>query len=223
MTQFTGYPDGALNLLTRIGAGDRDFFAANKDAYTQEILEPTRALVVGLAPILHQGVSEDLQVVDRVNGSISPITNDLRFHSGPPYKDYVLLRFWEGTDKAHSPMLFLRLGADGVGFGAGRRFAGSDLDGYRQAVARPAGAQLADLVAGLVSATGGEVIGPELKRVPAPFASDHPRADLLRRKELGVRWLEPVPRSLTSARFVPWCGRRLERAAGLYRWLRDEV
>ena len=127
MDTFHGYPATALPLLEQIGANDRDFFLANKQQFTDEVLEPTRALIDALAPELHRDVSDSLQVVPKVNGSISPITNDVRFHPVPPYKDYLLLRFWEGPDKASSATVFLRLSNTGIGFGAGWRFAGSDV------------------------------------------------------------------------------------------------
>ena len=223
MDQFTGYPPEALSLLDQIGTGDRDFFASHKERYHLEVLEPTRLLVAALAPALHDEVSPDLQVIPKVNGSISPITNDARFHAVPPYKDYVLLRFWEGADKANSPTVFMRLASEGIGFGVGWRFAGSDLARYRAAVAGPFGAQLVAELQALEHQPDAEIIGDELKRVPAPYPPDHERADLLRRKGLGIRWQEPVPKSVTTARFATWCARRLGRTVAVHRWLRDNV
>ena len=223
MDSFIGYPASALPLLDQIGSNDRDYFLAHKDQYTAEILDPTRGLVSALAPELHESVSDTLQAIPKVNGSISPITNDARFHAVPPYKDYLLLRFWEGPDKGNSATLFLRISSEGIGFGAGWRFAGSDVRRYREAVAGPAGAALEAELAEVLRHPGAHLIGDELKRVPAPFDPDHPRADLLRFKQLGVTWQEPVPKALTSARFVPWCARRLARTAGVHQWLRDQV
>lgn len=223
MTQhFTGYPIGALALLATIGSGDRDHFRAHRDEYTAHLLDPTRALVRDLAEPL-QEVSPGITAVPAVNGSISPINNDARFHAVPPYKDYLLLRFWEGEDKANSPTVFVRISPDGIGFGAGWRFAGGDVQRYRRAVAGPAGAELVAIVADLTSRTRGEIIGDELKRVPTGYDSDGPAADLLRRRQLGVTWTEPVPKSIHTARFVPWCARRITPATDLFRWLRDNV
>lgn len=61
-----------------------------------------------------------------------------------------------------------------------------DLAKFRKkAAAEPSGAQLADIVKKLRK-SGYELGGEELKRVPAPWPQDHPRADLLRRKSLYV-------------------------------------
>lgn len=223
MDQFTGFPSDAFPLLDRIGAGDKEFFAAHKQRYHDEILEPARLLVATVAPALHGDMSPDLQVIPKVNGSISPITNDARFHAVPPYKDYVLLRFWEGPDKASGPTVFLRLAAEGIGFGAGRRFAGSDLTRYRDAVAGAPGVELVAALAPLQRLPGAQIIGDELKRVPAGYPPDHVRGDLLRRRSVGIRWQEPVPRSVTTARFAPWCARRLARTVAVHSWLRDNV
>ena len=223
MTQhFTGYPTEAMPLLAEIGSGDRDRFRALRDEYNTQILDPTRDLVRDLAGPLQQ-ISPGINAVPAVNGSISPINNDARFHAVPPYKDYVLLRFWEGEDKANSPMLFLRIAPDGIGFGAGWRFAGNDVERYRRAVTGPAGDGLAEILAGLTGRVHGEVIGDQLKRVPAGHASDHRHAALLRRKQLGVTWTEHEPKSFHTARFGPWCARRLTIAGDLHRWLRDNV
>lgn len=223
MTQhFTGYPPEAIPLLSEIGGADRDRFRALREGYRTQILDPTRGFVRDLAGPLQQ-ISPGINAVPSVNGSISPINNDARFHSVPPYKDYVLLRFWEGADKVNSPMLFLRIAPDGIGFGAGWRFAGSDVERYRRAVAGPAGDSLARLLARLTERVQGEVVGDELKRVPSGHDGDHPHAALLRRKQLGVTWTENLPRSFHTARFTAWCARRLGAAGDLYCWLRDNV
>jgi len=65
-------------------------------------------------------------------------------------------------------------------------FGSQDLERYRRAVAGDThGEELAEILAGLEAKPG----DPELKRVPAPYPSDHPRGELLRRKGLNV-WQE---------------------------------
>jgi uncharacterized protein (TIGR02453 family) len=71
----------------------------------------------------------------------------------------------------------LTLGVGAFDFGA------ADLDKYRRAVAGDAdGEELAAILARLEA----KPQEPELKRVPAPFHADHPRAELLRHKGLNV-------------------------------------
>ncbi|MGI9623700.1 MAG: DUF2461 family protein, partial [Acidimicrobiales bacterium] len=75
------------------------------------------------------------------------------------------------------------------------------------------------LVVGLADSAEADVVGQELKRVPAPFAPDHSRSDLLRHKMLQVRWQVPVPQSLTDSSFGEWCVDQLDPAVPLHRWL----
>ncbi len=56
---------------------------------------------------------------------------------------------------------------------------------WRAAVDGPKGQAFADLMTDL-QAQGFRIAEPELKRVPAPFAKDHPHSALLRRKSLSA-------------------------------------
>lgn len=223
LTGFTGYPDGALPLLTRLGGVDPAGFALARLRYQAEIALPTKEFVHDLGAELRQRISDGIQAVASVHGSISPITNDLRFHARPPYKDHLVLRFWEGDDKRTAPTLFLRLQQDHVGFGSGISPDGPGLARYRDAVAADSGAELATALRRLQRRRGAELAGQELRRVPAGFDPDGPRADLLRHRWLQIRWQEPTPKAVGSSRFVSWCAARLERSADVHRWLRDHV
>ncbi|MEM9563472.1 MAG: DUF2461 domain-containing protein, partial [Actinomycetota bacterium] len=62
------------------------------------------------------------------------------------------------------------------------------------------------------------------KRVPKPYADDHPRADLLRHKMgLQARWLEPIPESLGGPELVDHCAGRLAACAPVHRWFVDHL
>lgn len=216
---FAGFPRQGLDLLAELPTFDRQRFQATKARYDATVADPAKAFVAALVPTLVERVSPGVVGVPKVNGSIAPITNDRRFAPDKaPYKDHLLFRCWEGADKKLAPTLFVRLAPDGVGFASGAAL--PSLDRWRALVDDDTtGRALAAAIDEVVAATGAEVVGADLKRVPAPFGAEHPRADLLRHKGLQVRWVEPVPPSVTSARFVAWCARRLEMAAPLHRWL----
>ena len=170
-----------------------------------------------LGGILRGTVSPSLDFAAKANGSISPINNDLRFNpDAPRYKDHLLFRFWEGSPKKAVPNLYVRLTPTEVGFAAG--LAPSDVTAWREAIA-DRGAVLADALATLVGDVGATVVGRELKRVPSPFPSDHPRAELLRHKWLQVRWSRPHPHSVHEAGFAGFCAEELTRAVSVHRWL----
>ena len=62
-----------------------------------------------------------------------------------------------------------------------------------------------------------DLLGEGLKRVPSPYATDHPRADLLRFKWLQVRWPSKV--KPTSKALVDDCVAELSKAGDLHRRL----
>ena len=178
---------------------------------------PTKRLVEALGDRLAASFAPDIAAQPKTNGSISPINNDLRFAKDKsPYKDHVLLRFWEGPSRNSSPTLFLRVGPNGVGYGSGARL--SDLDRWRRLVDdEVTGGALVEAVTGLAKGRQLDFDGQGYKRVPKPFTEDHPRADLLRYKQgFMVRWMgaaaghhrfspfhRPLPETVRSLRRPP--------------------
>ncbi|MEM7273397.1 MAG: DUF2461 family protein [Actinomycetota bacterium] len=217
---FAGYPADTLSFLEELGGQDKAWFDANRSRYQASVVEPTKALVAGVGARLAASLAPDISAEPRSNGSISPINNDRRFAPDkPPYKDHVLLRFWEGPSRKTSPTLFLRIGVEGIGYGVGAAL--PDLDRWRALIDDDAtGGPLASAITVLGTGRALDVDGAGYKRVPKPFAEDHPRAALLRHKAgFQARWVEPVPASIGSARFVDHCMTRLEACAPIHRWL----
>jgi uncharacterized protein (TIGR02453 family) len=222
MTSFTGFPPQAIDFLSSLGSQDAKWFKARKSEYQDLIVGPARTFVTDMGQRLQSDLSRHIVFQPKANGSIAPINNDLRFSPDkPPYKDHLLFRFWEGSDKKTAATLFVRVSPGGVGFATGAAFA--DVGRWRKAVAGKKGAALATSLAKLAGATGAETVGQELKRVPAPYETDHPRADLLRHKMLQVRWQEKAPASLHEPAFVAWCAKRLSRCGDVHQWLTAEL
>lgn len=216
---FVGFPQEGLDFLRRLGESDKTWFDANRTAYQSSVVGPTKAFVTAIGARLADGFAPGIVARPKANGSIAPINNDLRFSPDkPPYKDHLLLRFWEGADKKTAPTLFVRLSSDDVGFATGATL--PDLPRWRELIDD-------DISGGAFSAALGELgRGREFdladegyKRVPKPYPADHPRADLLRLKIFQARWSEPLPGSVTSAEFVDFCVDRLTSCAPVHRWL----
>ncbi len=55
--------------------------------------------------------------------------------------------------------------------------------------------------------------------MPRGYDPEHPDADLLRRRNLRLGGVCPVPRAIHDRRFVAWCARRFEAVADVHRWL----
>jgi uncharacterized protein (TIGR02453 family) len=220
VSEFSGFPAEGLALLAGLPRRNAAWFKANQKAYRSTVLEPAKAFVTAMGALLAESISPEVAAEPKTNGSIAPINNDVRFAKDKsPYKDHLLFRFWQGRDKKTAPTLFVRLSAESVGFASGAVFA--SVDEWRKRVDDDkSGATLAKAIQKIERGRSDvDVAGAALKRVPAPYGADHPRAELLKHKLIQIRWPEPVPNTVGSARFAPWCDARLARVADLHRWL----
>ena len=216
---FDGYPAETLPFLTALPTRNPAWFKANKKSYEAAVVAPTKALVVELGELLRE-MSPDIEAQPKTNGSIAPINNDLCFSpDAAPYKDHVPLRFWEGTPKKAAPMLMVRISPDGIGFATG--IVPIDVRRWREVIDSAMGSELAAAITTLAQTKKAEVVGEGLKKVPAHYGVDYPRADLLRHKVLQVRWQQPVPASLATPVFADWCNRQLEPAVKVHRLLAE--
>ena len=116
-------------------------------------------------------------------------------------------------------MFWIRCDAHRAGFASGIGFTPEVRERWRVAVGGEAGVVLGDALDRLVAERGAEVAGDQVKKVPAPFDADHPRADLLRHTGIQVRFIDDLPVSVGSAEFSGWCAERLEALLPIHRWL----
>ncbi len=223
MASFTGFPADTLPLLRALPGFDRDTYAARKPDVQRALQLPAKACVEAMVEALRAQVSPGLTGSPKINKSISPLHNDLRFakEGTPLYKDHLLLWFWEGDSKKTSPGIGVRIHPDGVGFGVGlMAFEGPRLDRWRGVVDGPGGDAIAAMVSTLPDAS---VAGPQLKRVPKPYDAEHRHEDLLRHKGVQVRAGYEVPDALGSDAFIGWCTERIAAFLPLHRILVDQV
>lgn len=220
MTDFHGFPQAGLDFLTELGSNDKAWFDAHRKQYDAEVVAPAKAFVVALGEELRASISDGIEAQPKTNGSIAPINNDLRFSpDASPYKDHLMFRFWEGPTKKTSAMLMVRLHpTDGIGFASGMNFASVD-DWRVKVAADKTGKVLAAAIDQVVAATGADVVGQGLKKVPKPYDPGHVRGDLLRHKGLQVRFIKETPKGITKPGFVPWCANHLARTADIHHWL----
>jgi uncharacterized protein (TIGR02453 family) len=146
------------------------YFEANRQIYAEKVRAPMAALMDSLAE-------------DFGTGKIFRPNRDIRFSKDKsPYKTNIA-----GYAAMGGRGGYLSLDARGLTVAAGRyELTKEQLQKYRRRVAADAtGAQLAAIVAKLEKA-GYEIGGEALKRVPAGWPQDHPRARLLRHKILYI-------------------------------------
>ena len=221
MDDFTGFDDDALTALRALPGWTKQDRAAQQGDY-DHLVETTKRFAQAMGDHIRETVSDTVAVETKINGSISPFNRDLRFveDRSRPYKDRLMVNFWDGTDKKASPTLRVRVSPTTTGFGAGLVFSKATLQRWRQAVAGDPGDDLATALDELAEAHPTlDRPGPELKRVPADLDPDHPREELLRHKSLLVRWEDPNPASIGSPAFVDWCGERVADLGPVHRWL----
>jgi uncharacterized protein (TIGR02453 family) len=222
---FSGFTPDSLNFLADLAKhNDREWFAQNRDRYERELLGPEREFVAAAGAALQQ-MDSRVQAVPAIDKSIFRINRDTRFsRDKSPYKTYSDLWFWLGPDRKHSAGYFVRLepGALLVGGGA-HMLTDAQLGRYREAVvaARP-GEELVAILDEL-TARGYEIGESTRKRVPAGFATDHPRADLLKFSAVHAVMNIAPPAEMTGPKFVEWCMTYFADTKPLIDWLAEHL
>jgi uncharacterized protein (TIGR02453 family) len=178
---FTEMLDRAQAFYAALAANNsRDWFEPRKPGWKADIEAPARLMADLLA--------ED---VTRMTGTphaakLFRINRDVRFSKDKsPYKTSLSMTWAPADADALAPVLYLGIEPGDVMIGCGTPgFAGPDLARYRAMVDA-----WGDRLAEVIDDTGARIveIGPApLKRVPKPYAPDHPHADLMRRKSLAL-------------------------------------
>lgn len=219
---FAGFPRDAMPFLAALrDNNDRDWFAAHKATYEEAIRQPGEALVEALAPRLSAITGQPM------SGKLFRVHRDVRFSKDKrPYNTHLHIAFLPASGAgpmAHGSGFYLGLEPDRLVLGAGSFEFGKMLDAYRtEAADGQAGAALSEILSGL-SRDGYRLGDPELKRVPAPYLADHPRAELLRRKSV-TAWRDVADRArIETPAMMDLAGETFARLTPLHRWLTDAV
>jgi len=193
--RFAGFPLQTLEFLNKLAQNnDREWFQAHRADYEQHVIEPSLDFICAMEAPLAALSSRFLCIPKRTGGSLLRIYRDTRFaRDKRPYKTNIGIHFrHDGFPDIHGPGLYFHVGLDECFVGGGIwRPEPRSLGLIRQRIvdkpklwasARKVAAQL----------PGGEFFGESLKRVPSGYATDHPFADDLRRKDFVIaRTFEP--------------------------------
>jgi uncharacterized protein (TIGR02453 family) len=167
---FTGFPVAALDFYDDLEMDNtRSFWEAHRAVYKEAVEAPMKALTAALEPEF--GAAKVFRPY-----------RDVRFAKDKtPYKTH------QGAFVAVAPHTgwYVQVSAAGVRTGAGFYASESaQIAAYRTAVAEERrGTELEGILAGL-GAEGYEISGEQLKTAPRGHDREHPRIDLLRRKQL---------------------------------------
>jgi uncharacterized protein (TIGR02453 family) len=219
---FRGFPRACPRFLADLARhNDREWFAAHKDEYQREIVAPAQAFVVAMGGRLRR-VVPDLRFDPRAggSGSIFRIYRDTRFTKDKrPYKTHLGIIFWTGEERM-GPGFYFHLEPPRLRLYTGKYvFDKEQLQAWRAAVDDPREGRAIAVLLRKARAAGYEVGGANYKRVPAGFAADHPRADLLRHDSVWIGSDDRIPAALYLPLLLDWCLRRFRDMSPLIRWL----
>jgi uncharacterized protein (TIGR02453 family) len=220
--RFTGFPDGGIDFLLELQAEQsRPWFKAHQADFDRLWKRPLEQFVTDLQVRL----SDAYPHLAEVEPHFMRIQRDTRFaRDKTPYKTWVAASIASrpGTsDEEHAtPGLYVSFGLEGdyVGVGAWH-LSPAVLNRYRAAVDHPRHGPAIQKFVDALTAQGYSIESMEtLKRTPAPYAADHPRAELLKRKGLAVGVAVPdgVPQ---SPELLDFAERHLRLAQPLVAWL----
>ena len=167
---FRGFPAWGVSFYQELEDNNtKELWAANKERWEREVREPMLALV------------EELEDEFGPARLFRP-NRDIRFSADKsPYKTH------QGAIVGHTAGVgyYVQISGDGLAVGGGfRTHSPAQTESFRRAIAAAgSGVEFERIVAGLVGA-GFDLEGASLKTRPKGFDVDHPRLDLLRRKEI---------------------------------------
>ncbi len=172
---------------------DRDWFKTHKQRFETQVMEPTLALVSGLAPGLAKLSPHFQAVPKRSGGSLLRIHRDVRFSKDKtPYNPYMRARFFHARAGKDGPCYYFHIGPEKTGIALGIWHPESKkLARIRAAIdKRPKDWKKVRTAA--FKKTFGELGGESLKRPPKGYAADHPLIEDLKRKDFaGLAEWEP--------------------------------
>jgi len=201
------WPPDALEFLRELeDNNDAEWFRANRHRYEEQLLGPGRML------------AEKLSDLGRPH-FFRPY-NNLRFRPGPPLKEHLGIAIGYGAAGGY----YFELSLDGLLVAAGlHRPATDQLERFRAALGDDRRARGFERGIAAARRAGLAPAEPELKRAPRGYASDHPRLEHLRRKQLTVSRRHPLEPWLHE----PVCDERirseLRAARPLVKWLAETV
>jgi uncharacterized protein (TIGR02453 family) len=175
---FTQMIDDAIAFYSELERNNsKDWFAPRKDHYNEKIKKPAEFF----ASLLADDFSNITGLAHK--SKVFRIYRDVRFSKDKTPLNAHLHIFWNHSDQRFSPAFFFSCDPSGISVGAGiMGLKGEDLTRYRAFVDKWGG-HLEDAIeaTGMTASDYGDA---PLKRVPSPYAQDHPYAELLKQKKI---------------------------------------
>ncbi len=219
---FGGFDRDAMQFWHELASEmSKEWFTANKPRYQSVWVEPTMTLLREVA----RGLAPAYKPFKVAEPGVLRIYRDLRFSADKtPYKTHIAGVIRLGGDRiaqAGIAVLYLHVGLDEEFVGVGcYQFDATRTERWRRAVVGKPGAALLRIMSSLRKK--GYEPGPyeTFARVPKGFASDHPRAELLKYKGLICRFPAMPAGLLHRPQLARWLLGHAKATAPLVVWLR---
>src|SRR5581483_11585747 len=210
--RFAGFPPGGFDFFLELQARqDREWFKANKQRYEDLWVRPLDALFDDLIDHLGDVFPE----IQNAGKRIFRIQRDTRFSADKsPYKTHIAAHtpiHPVAGEAWGTPSLYMHFGLDDSVLGLGNWQLDKEvLTRFRERLADDrTGGELEKLLAKAYKAGFALSQHEMLKRVPAPYPQDHPRAELLKRKDLSIH-IPDLPEDLMAKpELVGWLSERI--------------
>ena len=206
---FAGFPQWGVRFYQELeDTNTKEFWAQHKAQWERDVREPMLALV------------------DELEDEFGPArlfrpNRDIRFsHDKSPYKTHQGAFVGVATGVGY----YVQVSADGLAVGGGfRAHSPAETSSYRVAVDAPASGARLEKVAADLTAAGFDLEGETLKTRPKGFAADHPRLELLRRKEMMAINRIGSPPWLGTAKAVDEVRAQWRQVRPLVQWMTEHV
>jgi uncharacterized protein (TIGR02453 family) len=203
---FAGIPIAAFDFYEDLEADNtKSFWTAHKAVYEESVRAPLEALAADL---------------EREFGTAKVFRpyRDVRFSKDKtPYKDHQGMWFGESS-------LYVQVSAAGLLVAGGYYDTSpAQVERLRRGVADDVAGPALERAVAAVRRKGFEIGGHRLTRVPAGYAKDHPRGELLRHRTLFARREVGVPDWIGTPRARAELGKLLRAVRPLTDWLHDNV
>ena len=206
---FDGFPEWGVTFYQELeDSNTKEFWAQRKAQWESDVREPMLALA------------------DALEDEFGPArlfrpNRDIRFsHDKSPYKTHQGAFVGVATGVGY----YVQVSADGLAVGGGfRAHSPAETSSYRAAVDAPASGARLERVAADLTAAGFDLEGETLKTRPKGFAADHPRLELLRRKEMMAIQRVGTPSWLTTPQAVDHVRAEWRRVRPLVEWMTEHV
>ena len=193
-SRYASFKPETLDFLRELSANNnREWFAANKARYEEQVLDVALHFIQSMQEPLRKIAPHFVAVPKRMGGSLMRVYRDTRFSKNKaPYKTNIGIQFrHENARDVHAPGFYVHIDPEEVFLGAGMWHPDPvALAAVRQRI----DAKQAEWIRARDDRkfrANFELGGDSLSRPPKGFAKDHPLIDDIRRKDfIAVRNLE---------------------------------